>query len=401
MRYRLLLPLLLVALSAQAQTPTEAAINLRTIRMKSAVMNEERTILVRTPAGYENQPEVRFPVLYLTDGDTHLGHTAATVEFLARNGRMPEMIIVGVTNTDRTRDLTPTKGVTFREGPPQMNLATAGGADRFLDFFEKELIPAIDKSYRTHPYRVFAGHSFGGLFAIHALATRPHLFQSFIAVSPALTWDDNYAEKRLTELISKKPDLRASLFVTLGNEGEAVTRSFRSIETLLKSRAPKGLDWKMELMEADDHGSTVLLTHYNALRRIYAGWQMPRNPDGIFAGGLEAADAHYAGLSERFGYRIPTPEGVVNLIGYQLMNERKMPEAIGVFKANVARHPESANVHDSLGEAYERSGQLELARASYGRAVEIGKKTKDQNLEIFRANHARVMAKGADAAAAN
>jgi len=45
----------------------------------------------------------------MTDGDAHIAHTSSTIEFLARNGRISEVIVVGITNTDRTRDLTPTK----------------------------------------------------------------------------------------------------------------------------------------------------------------------------------------------------------------------------------------------------------------------------------------------------
>ena len=65
-------------------------------------------MLVRTPAGYETN-KVSYPVLYMTDGDAHMGHTASTIEFLTQNGRIPDLIVVGVTNTDRTRDLTPAK----------------------------------------------------------------------------------------------------------------------------------------------------------------------------------------------------------------------------------------------------------------------------------------------------
>src|SRR5262245_22015006 len=77
------------------------------VTIKSEILGENRVILVRTPPGYERDGQ-RYPVLYLTDGDAHLSHTASTIEFLARNGRMPEMIVVAITNTDRTRDLTPT-----------------------------------------------------------------------------------------------------------------------------------------------------------------------------------------------------------------------------------------------------------------------------------------------------
>ena len=112
--------------------------------LKSEVLGEERTVLVRTPVGYERN-KLSYPVLYMTDGDAHMTHTASTIEFLTRNGRIPESIVVGVTNTDRTRDLTPVKSTDKR-------FPSGGGADNFLKFFETELIPHIEKEYRVQPY---------------------------------------------------------------------------------------------------------------------------------------------------------------------------------------------------------------------------------------------------------
>jgi predicted alpha/beta superfamily hydrolase len=81
----------------------------KTLALKSTVLGEERTVLIRTPPGYETN-KLSYPVLYMTDGDAHMAHTSGTVQFLAQNGRMSELIVVGVTNTDRTRDLTPAVG---------------------------------------------------------------------------------------------------------------------------------------------------------------------------------------------------------------------------------------------------------------------------------------------------
>src|SRR5262249_45402756 len=142
------------------------------LAVKSQVLGEERVALVRTPAGYDTNDQ-RYPVLYMTDGAAQLRHTAATIEFLVRNGRMPEMIVVAITNTDRTRDLTPPKAWGPGGNPPQ-----GGGADKFLQFIATELIPQMEKTYRTQPYRIFAGHSLGGLLAVHAFATRNDLFNA-------------------------------------------------------------------------------------------------------------------------------------------------------------------------------------------------------------------------------
>src|SRR5215213_7433665 len=146
--------LLLIASAAIAQPPTGTV---KRLTIKSAVLGEDRIVLVRTPAGYETN-KVSYPVLYMTDGDAHMGHTASTIEFLTQNGRISDLIVVGVTNTDRTRDLTPVKS-TNKNPAGDLQFPTSGGADNFLKFFETELIPEIEKQYRVQPYRILAGHS--------------------------------------------------------------------------------------------------------------------------------------------------------------------------------------------------------------------------------------------------
>jgi predicted alpha/beta superfamily hydrolase len=360
--------------------------------LKSTVLGEDRIVLVRTPVGYETNKE-SYPVLYMTDGDAHMGHTAATIEFLTRNGRIPELIVVGVTNTDRTRDLSPVKS-TQKNPAGQLQSPTSGGADNFLKFFETELIPEIEKTYRVQPYRVLAGHSLGGLFAVHAMVSKPGLFNSYVAVSPSLQWENQATLKRAEEFLKNQKELNVTLFTSLGNEPGAIGESFDSFRELLAKTNIKGFAWQAERMDDEDHGSVVLRSHYAGLRKVYEGWQGPRDlKSGAIIGGLKGADAHYAKLSERFGYKIPVPEALINQIGYQFIFDGKPEEAIAVFKANVERYPNSANVYDSLAEAYERGGQLDLAEPLYEKARVLGEKNSDPNTAIYKANYERVHAK--------
>ena len=359
------------------------------LTIKSSVLGEDRTILVRTPEGYETN-KLAYPVLYMTDGDAHIAHTSSTIEFLARNGRMPEMIVVGITNTDRTRDLTPTKAT----GPNAAQFPTAGGADNFLKFIETEVIPEIEKRYRVQPYRVLAGHSFGGLFAVHALITRPELFNSYVAVSPSLQWSDDATLKRAEEFFKTRKELRATLFTSLGNEPGDIGKAFEQFKQLLAKNQIKGFESEAQQMTDEDHGSVVLRSHYFGLRKVYDGWQMPRDPaTGAVAGGLKAADDHYKWLSQKFGYSIPTPENLINQIGYQDLLGGNPEEAIVTFKTNVDRYPNSANVYDSLAEAYEKGGRIELATPLYEKAQMLGKQNNDPNAAIYWANFARASEK--------
>jgi tetratricopeptide (TPR) repeat protein len=271
---------------------------------------------------------------------------------------MSELIVVGITNTDRTRDLTPTKAV----GPNAGQFPTAGGADKFLKFIETELIPEIEKNYRVQPYRILAGHSFGGLFTIHAMITRPELFNSYVAVSPSLQWSDGATLKRAEEFLKEGKEFNATLFTSLGNEPGDIGDAFDLFRQALAKTQIKGFAWEAQQLADEDHGSVVLRSHYLGLRKVYDGWQMPRNAaTGAVAGGVKGAEEHYQKLTQKFGYSIPVPEGLINQIGYQYLQGGQSDEAIATFKSNVERYPESANVYDSLAEAYEKSGRLDLA----------------------------------------
>jgi tetratricopeptide (TPR) repeat protein len=202
--------------------------------------------------------------------------------------------------------------------------------------------------------------------------------------------------KRAEEFLKNQKQLNVTLFTSLGHEPGAIGESFDRFRELLAKTNIKGFEWQAERLDDEDHGSVVLRSHYAGLRKVYEGWQGPRDLNsGAIIGGLKGADAHYAKLSERFGYKIAVPEALINQVGYQLLlgNNPNPEEAIAVFKANVERYPNSANVYDSLAEAYERGGQLDLAEPLYDKARVLGEKNSDPNTAIYKANYERVHAK--------
>jgi predicted alpha/beta superfamily hydrolase len=381
MRRLTVLTLLLFALPLLGETPT-------VIELDSKVMEEKRTILVSLPASYDTAMRA-YPVLYMTDGAAQLPHTAATAEFLARNGRIPELIIVGINNTDRTRDLTPTNVVnqTF-EGQP-FNFPTSGGADRFLTFIETEVIPEIEKRYRTEPYRVFAGHSFGGLFAMHALFTKPKLFNAWIAVSPTLTWERDYVERRAKEFVRTTRELNATLVFTHGDEPDLKLPAER-LKRLFESKSPRGFEVTSLYFGEEDHGSVVLPSHYDALRRIFGPWRfaIPRDVDPKTL--YSRAERHFETVSKRTGYTVVIPEALTNAIGYRLLAAGLNADAVTVLRKNTEAYPQSANVYDSLGEALEKGGKIAEARMNYERAWQVAKARNDANTEVFRQNYERL-----------
>lgn len=381
---RRLLSLALVPVFAASVTHAGTPLVLgERLLLPSKVMGEERTLFVSVPESYARTSR-RYPVLYLTDAEAQFEHTRATAAFLSRNGFMPEVIVVGVTNTDRTRDLSPSH---------DPKVPTSGGADRFLDFFEKELVPFVESGYRTAPFRIFAGHSAGGLFALHSMREKPGLFQAVIAVSPWLVWDERKELKLLTPFLSGDGVRTRALFFASGDEGAELKDVLGQLSSALRKSGSKGLRWGSASYPEENHGSVVLRTHYAALRMIFDGWALPVDPETErIVGTLDEIKKRYADLSERLGWTIKPPEVAVNRLGYQALAQN-LPLAISFFRYNAATYPDSANVYDSLGEALEKSGALEDALQSYRKAEDLGARNGDPNAGVFRANAERVRAR--------
>lgn len=388
---RWLLPLLLLAaVGGFAGEPITVG---ETVTIRSKILGEDRTILVSTPRGYgaADQPYI---VLYMTDGAAHLTHTRGTLDFLYDNGLMPPALLVAVTNTNRSRDLTPTRASLPRFDGSDRDFPSSGGAPAFLDFFERELIPYIEANYRTIPYRVFAGHSLGGLFALTAMMTRPTLFDSWIAVSPSLQWDDDLPIRQAAAFFTDLDELDATLYVAMGNEeaGDPAPTALDRFEAVLEGASVKGFRWQVMRLPDESHGSVVLRAHYWGLRKVFEDWPLPRDPrTGFFSGGRPELEQHYSNLSKRLGFPVQPTELVVNLLGYQALGRDDVGDAIEIFRYNVELYPDAANVYDSLGEALERSGRLNHALANYSKAVDHAKRTGDDRLEVFTRNRDRAM----------
>ena len=150
--------------------------------LKSAILNEERAVFVHLPASYDTS-RASYPVLYLLDGTS-----ASLQEMIAITSRMrgdrgaPEMIIVAVANTNRNRDMMPVVAKDY-PGPP--------GAEAFLAFLERELVPDIERTYRTAEPRILMGKSLSGLFTLYALLTKPILFNAYVGCSAGWFGENN------------------------------------------------------------------------------------------------------------------------------------------------------------------------------------------------------------------
>lgn len=370
--------------------PPENVVSIGTIdRLQSSVLGEERELWVYLPPSAESEDNnQKYPVVYLLDGNGHFHSVSGMIHQLSTvNGNKvsPEMIVVGIPNTDRMRDLTPT----HTEG-------TTGGGTQFLDFIETEVIPHVEANYPASQYRTFIGHSLGGLMAIEALVERPELFDNYIAIDPSLWWDDRAILRKAEAAVREKSFSGKSLFVTIANtmrEGITIdtvrsdendqTNHIRSIlqfvETADASTSHQ-LDFAWKYYDDDTHGSVPLISEYDAIRFLFPWYnpntevsryfnpELPDSPEAV----IDIIDAHFDDVSARFGYEFLPPQRWVNQQASSFRSNDKTATALALLTLNVRNYPGTASTHEALGDLYVTLNDPAAARTHFEHALARG-----------------------------
>ena len=366
----------------------------------SEVLNEDREVWIHMPASYYDvlYTKPKYPVLYLLDGPAHFYAVSGMMKQLSSangNSVVPEMIIVAISNTDRSRDLTPTSaGMDFFSGD-SIQYASGGGA-QFLEFMETELIPHIDKTYPAAPYRTFVGHSFGGLAVLNALITTPVLFDNYIAIDPSLWWDDQTFLKTITSNLSAPNFAGKSLYVGVANTMKAgmsikkvvhdrtkSTAHIRSILEFVKdmeTNKENGLHFDWKYYPEDGHGSVPLIATYDAFRFLFAWHELTGinqffdpKATGTAADLIALITTHYQNISRHYGYKTCAPEAFLNSLGYEFMDmDAATEKAHAVFALNIKNFPNSSNVYDSMGDFQLAQLDSLQALALFQKALAVG-----------------------------
>ena len=359
----------------------------------SNILKEQRKVLVYNPATQKRFPgSEKYPVVYLLDGEGHFNSVVGMIEQLSMvNGNtvLPQMIVVGITNTNRMRDLTPTK-VQPGFGMDSITASFTGGGENFISFIEKELIPHIDSAYPVAPYRMFIGHSLGGLMAVHALINHKNLFNSYVAIDPSMWYDNESLLKQTQKALQSNSFAGKSLYLGIANTMEKgmdtvrlkkdtsfLTKAIRANFALgkyLTSNKQNNLNTAWKYYNDEDHGSVPLIAEYDALRfffkdhKLNLGFKEFMDPnykiDSLFT-------HHYKNVSKILGYEVKAPEDVVNQLGYEFLFQKQLDKAEKLFKLNTINYPQSSNTFDSLGDLYDAKGEKTKAIESYKKALAI------------------------------
>jgi predicted alpha/beta superfamily hydrolase len=311
-------------------------------QIESKALAETRTYFIHTPSKYKSGQDA-YPLLILQDPESEFTLAAAAVDMLSENGRIPPMIVVGVKNTNRTRDMTPSR-------PAKASGGSAGGADKFLAFIADELLPAIDRKYRTRPYRVLVGHSLGGLFAVYALMNRPDVFQGYIVISPSLWWDDQALVKASPPFFAAHKDLRADLYLTMGSEGQEMLGGAWKLSAVLEESKIPDLRWQFKRSPDEDHGTIPYLSIYEGLEAIFKGYRIADPIELFDQAGLSGLDRHYEEVSKRLGYPVEVPLATYTRMVWELSSRDRFADAEAIGQKMLERDPKNTQTLSQLAE---------------------------------------------------
>ena len=331
--------------------------------------------MIFLPNDYEEE-EKAYPVMYLLDGGGNFHHTTATVNFLAHQNKIPNMIVVGIPNTDdRTRDLTPIAEAAKKSFP------TSGGADNTLAFIEKELMPHIEGKYRTKPYKILVGHSFGGLFVTHTLIHHPGIFNACISISPSLWWgNQELVMEQSKAFFEHQQDLKGYLYMTMGNEGGTMLGGAWKLAALLEEKGPKEFYWEFDRMPEETHGSIPQRSTIKGLEFIFKDWDYRHQREAFEMSGMQAINAYaqkvetmYAGLAPNWQVR-----DFLGL-GRSLMDKNQAQKALPIFERATQLFPESDEAWFEQGQSLARLERKDEAIQSLKKAHEL----KAHNFQVI------------------
>ena len=337
--------------------------------LPSKILAEQRELIVHLPNNYQQNTALNYPVLYLLDGQRNFHHAAGTLDLLNQSEMAQEMIIIAIKNIHRTRDMTPTYDESYNEW------GISGGADNFLDFIEKELIPYVNKNYRTNNFKILSGHSLGGLLSVYALQSRPQLFQAHFAFSPSLWWHNEVIFNDAEHFFANTTALNNYLYVNMGNEGGNMLSTFQRYTKLLKTNTAKGFSYNSDLDEQENHNTTALVGQSLAYRYLQATLQCPEH---VISQGLPAIEQFFKIQSEKYGYQIKPIYRAIRHAGYMALNNKDFVNAIKIFEVNVKNYPYKSDGYSRLAYALEAAGQLNKALKMTTVAIE---KSLNENVE--------------------
>ncbi|MCG8329779.1 MAG: hypothetical protein MI974_18935 [Chitinophagales bacterium] len=329
----------------------------------SSILGESRAFNVYLPHSYYSSEQIRFPVLYLMDGDYNFHYVSGMIEQLSMiSEKIPEMIVVGI--SDNGHD-------------SYVKNCTPENDDQFLQFIQQELKAYLDKHYKTSSYDILVGHSLGGLFVINTLLDQPISFDAYIAISPSLWYNDYKAEEQVEQFFKNNEGLNQQLYISLGDErGMGVLGFVNQMDIQIFAdnyygNEPIGLDYHFQRYPEENHNSVGLITIKDALAFFFPDYYLTENQLAEVSS-FKDYEAYMMPYQEKIGsgFRLPPRQfrQIINTIAEE-----------GETSLNSLKNTIKENYPASLGDFYHHAGNYYIKKEKEEKGLDLLKKGHEHN----------------------
>ncbi len=335
---------------------SEPAVNLGKISsLQSKVLDKTIPLSIHLPANYDSSKKT-YPVLYMLGSDyrARFAMLASTLDYMGE-GQIPEMILIGIDLPEGNRVLLPTwenQDTTIPDG--------------YIDFFETELIPYVDNTYRTAPFRVLFGGSNSGFFSVYTLLKNPLLFNSYFASSPSIMVIPEVLQQKIKSGPLKTLSENRFLHIIYSDD-EGLTNHVSEFTRVIEEHKPESLTYKVD--ELMNQGHVPAMDFPMFLLALYPDFKPFNFRENMVS--LDKVTQHFDRLSKRYGYEIQPPISVIFDLGFVTIRSKNLIAAEEIFQYSLEVYPEGKESYLGMGLLRRAQGQLESAKVMIEKALTI------------------------------
>lgn len=348
--------------------------------VQSKVLKGTRHMIVSLPSSYEKEPDRKFPLLFLLDGEYLYDAFSGSISYANYWDDLPQVIIVGI--------LQNSNGERFMDSQfnPETGVPEEGGA-KFYDFIATELLPALEKNYRIAPFKVIAGHDTTAGFLNFFLYKDNPLFNAYISMSPELAPE---METRIADRLSffKQPIFYYQ--ATADGDLKKMSKRIQDLDQNIKAKTNPNLNYRFDDFKNASHYSLVLNAIPNALYQIFGSYQPISTTEfqdkiaTLPSGYVDYLKNKYDVIEKSLGIKMPIRINDFKAIEAAILKNKAFPEFEMLADLAKKNYPKTMLADYEQGMFYEHTLDYKRAAKSYMNGFaknEIGDLTKDMMLE--------------------
>ncbi|MGX9462771.1 alpha/beta hydrolase-fold protein [Shewanella sp. A14] len=331
-----------------------------TLSVKSTLFSEQADFLVTLPNSYTKQTDKRYVVLFDLHPRSHL-YLAGMHDWMSHNGGWPWLETIIVTAPDGHQGL----------GKLKQGAIEQQGDQALLDFFEHDLLPAIDKRYRTNGFRIFNGFTGNAGLVLYSLINRPSLFNAYIAASPVLSTDFAYVLNDAPKKLKNMQGKPRFLFVSTSDSDfeQRQLDSFAMLEDIIQIHANAKLNYQIKRFDGSYYMTQPILATALGIEQIFNDVHTVLAADSeVSQQGSKAILAYYKRLSDEvYGFDVPAIDSLLAL-GNSLVKAAPQ-QAIEVYQDTLKAYPKAHSAYHELASVYAATGKMTQAIEAEQQAV--------------------------------